>query len=185
MNCENFNDQLPEYLDGTLADGEQAAAREHVEKCVGCQRALAWQEAFAKTLRLSMNRQTQGLSLRPEMRRNIKKATEARAPLPTVLESIRAFFAFNWRRPAWAGAAMLGLLLLVFGNYFYQHPAKDFVQRIADKGDRYTYVINIPIQTETHVDRNQNNMTVDALVTGDSVIDLSFAEDNKRSTRSN
>ena len=44
------------------------------------------------------------------------------------------------------------------------------------KDNRITCVIEVPIQTEMHVFRRQNNMVVDAIVTGDSVIDASFSE---------
>jgi Putative zinc-finger len=180
MNCENFNDQMPEYLDGSLTTAQQASARQHVEKCLDCQRALARQEAFAKSIRLSLNRETEGLSLRPDTRRNIVKAFE-----PTRRASIWLFFEAIWRRPAWVGIVLTGLLLLISGRHFYRHPAKIPAQQTAAKDGRFTYAINVPIQTETQIDRRQNNMAVDAVVTGAGVIDLSFSEDNRQSPSMN
>ncbi len=176
MNCEDFNDQLPEYLDESLTAAQQTAAWEHVEKCIDCQRALARQQAFAKSIRHSLSQKTQGLSLRPEVRRNIVKAFE-----PTHQASIWSFFEAVWRRPVWVGVVLLGLLLLTFSNHFYRHPAKIPAQQTAAKDGRLTYAINVPIQTETHINRRQNNMAVDAVVTGVGVIDLSFSEDNRPS----
>ena len=176
MNCKDFNDQLPEFLDESLTTAQQAAARQHVEKCLDCQRALARQEAFAKSIRHSLNQKTQGRSLRPEVRRNIVKAFE-----PTRQASIWSFFEAIWRRPAWVVVVVLGFLLLISGRHFYRHPAKIPTQHIAAKDGRFTCVINVPIQTETHINRRQNNMAVDAFVTGSGVIDLSFSEDNRPS----
>src|SRR5260370_37117322 len=103
MNCENFNEWLPEYLDETLSTAEQAAAREHVQKCGACQQAVARQEAFAKSIRLSFNRETQGLSLSAETRQSILSALKQQRLQPTSWERLRTFFAVLWRKPVWAG----------------------------------------------------------------------------------
>jgi len=179
MNCENFNDRLPEYLDEALSAAEKADASEHVQKCGDCRRALARHEAFAKSLRLSFNRETQGLSLRPETRRNIFSALEPRGVLLTAWAYIRPFIEIIWRQPAWTGAFLLCLLLLISGSIFYRHPMKNTV-----KGERNNYVINVPLQTEIYVYRRQNNLVVDAVVTGTSIADASFSENVRPSTSS-
>src|ERR1700757_1993114 len=71
MNCEDFNDRLPEYLDETLSAAEQAAAREHVQDCAACRQALARHTAYAKSIRRAFDRETQRLSLSAEVRQNI------------------------------------------------------------------------------------------------------------------
>ena len=70
MNCKTFNDLLHEYLDETLDADVQAAAREHLEHCGDCRRALMREESFAKSLRHALDRATADLSVRPETRRN-------------------------------------------------------------------------------------------------------------------
>src|SRR5580704_16655018 len=124
MNCENFNDRLPEYLEDTLSTSDRGAAREHVQKCVACQQALAQQEALAKSIRLSFHRETQRLSLRPETKRNILNALIRQEFPPTAWERIQAFFAVLWRHPAWAGTVLLCLVLLLSGGRFYLDSAK-------------------------------------------------------------
>jgi anti-sigma factor RsiW len=183
MNCENFNDRLLEYLEGTLSAAEQAAAREHVQQCGACQQALARQEAFAKSIRHSFHLETQRLSLRPETRRNILNALKQPGSSPTAWENVQAFIAVLWRRPAWAGAILLCLVLLTSGGRFYLSSAERSSARGTVREDRMTCVIDVPIQTETRVYRRQNNMVVDAVVTENSVIDASFSE-NMRSSPS-
>jgi hypothetical protein len=183
MNCETFNDQLPEYLEDTLSTPEQGAAREHVQKCGACQQALAQQEALAKFIRLSFNRETQRLYLRPETRRNILNALKRPGFSPTAWERIQAFFAVLWRHPAWAGTALICLVLLISGSRSYLDSAKHSAAQATVKEDRITYIVDVPIQSEMHIYRRQDNMVVDAFVTENSVIDASFSE-NMRSSPS-
>jgi hypothetical protein len=184
MNCENFNDRLPEYLEDTLSTAEQAAAREHVQRCGACRQALAQQEAFAKSIRLSFNRETQRLSLRPEQKRNILNALKQPEFSPTAWEKIQAFFAVLRRHPAWAGTVLLCVVLLICGSRFYLDSAKQSSGQATVKDDRITWVIDVPIETEMHVYRRQNNMVVDAVVTEISVVDASFSENIRSSPSS-
>ena len=183
MNCEIFNDRLPEYLEDSLSAAQQAAAREHLQNCGACRRALARQEALAKSIRLSFNLQTQRLSLRPETRRNILNALKQPQFPPTAWENIQAFFALLWRHPFWAASLLLCLVLLISGSRFYLGSASRSSAQPDVNDDRITYVINVPIQSQMHVYRRQNNMVIDALVTEISVIDASFSE-NMRSSPS-
>lgn len=176
MNCEDFNDRLLEYLEDSLSTADQAAAREHVQKCGACQKALAHQEALAKSIRLSFHRETQRLSLRPETKRNVLNALNRPELPPTDRESIRAFFAVLWRRPARVGTALACLVLLISASRLHLDSANDFSARAPVKDDRITYDIDVPIQTEMHVYRRQNNMVVDAIVTENTAIDASFSE---------
>src|SRR5689334_16066344 len=118
MNCENFNNRLPEYLDDTLSAAEQAAAREHLQKCGSCQRALAHHEALAESIRLSFTGATQRLSLRPETRLNILNALERPKRSRPFWETIQALLTIPWRHPAWAGTVLLCLGLLIFSSRF-------------------------------------------------------------------
>src|SRR5271157_2737664 len=147
MNCENFNDRLPEYLEDTLSIAEQAAAGEHVQKCGACQQALAQQEALAKSIRLAFNRETQRLSLRPETRLNILNALKRPEFPPTAWENVQAFLTVLWRHPAWAGTVFLCLVLLICGSRFYLDSAKHPFAQSSVKNDRVTYLIDVPIQT--------------------------------------
>jgi anti-sigma factor RsiW len=160
MNCEEYNERLPEYLDETLPAAEQAAAREHVQKCGACRQAAARQEAFGKFIRLSFHRETQGLSLSPKSRQNILDALQHEETQP-----LRAFFAVVWRKPVWAGLAFLCLSLFIFGSYINR-------QAISREADA-TYVVDVPMGTETYFYRRQNNRVVDAVVTG--VLDANFS----------
>ncbi len=176
MNCEKFNDRLLEYLEDTLSLADQAAAREHAQKCVSCREALEQQAAFAKSIRFSFNRETQRLSLHPDTRRNILSALNPPKIPPAAWENIQAFFAVLRRYPVRVGAVLLCLVLLVSAGSFYLGSIKHSSPQATVKDDRITYVVDVPIQTEMHVYRKQNNMVVDAVVTEIGGMDASFSE---------
>lgn len=184
MNCENFNDRLLEYLEDTLSTADQAAARGHVLKCGACQKALARQEALAKSIRLSFHRETQRLTLRPETKRNILNTLKRPEVPSTAWERVQAFFAVLWRHPAWAGTVVVCLVLLISASRLRLDSANHSSSQTTLKDNRITYDIDVPIQTEMHVYRRQNNMVVDAVVTEISVIDASFSENMSSSPSS-
>jgi hypothetical protein len=184
MNCQTFNDWLPEYLEDTLSTADQAAAREHVQKCGACQMALARQEALAKSLRLAFQRETQRLSLSPETKRNVLNALKRPEFPPTAGERIQAFFAVLWRHPAWAGTVLVCLVLLIPVSRLYLDSARHSPAQPTAKDDRITCVINVPFQTEMRVYRRENNLVVDAVATENSVIEASFSENRGSSPAS-
>ncbi len=175
MNCDDFNDKLPEYLDGTLTASEQATASEHARECAACQKTLARQESLAKAIRVSLQCETGKLSLGAEARRKILAAT-TRKPEPAVWESFRAWFAATRRRMVLAGIAGLCFLLLISGGYLYLHSKNNSGREIATNDDRYTYVVDVPVRAEMYVFRTQGDTVVDAVITETGVADASFAE---------
>ena len=179
MNCEQFNDQLPEYLDKTLPAAALAAARDHVHQCDACQRNLARQEALAKSIRFSLHQETEGLSLSPEARRNILNTLNQKKlpaiPRDNILDRILDFFAILWRQPARAGAILLCLLLFISGSHFVLRQVIPASPPPTARDKRITYTFNVPIQATRHVDRRQGNMIVDSVVTEVGVVDADFS----------
>ncbi len=181
MNCNNFKAVLHEYLDETLPAGVQSAAREHLQHCSDCRRAVMREETFAKSIRHSLERATAGLSLRPEMRRNILKALESNSARPDTWWHIFKNFICTAVRPARASAALLCLLLLFFGVQFYRRMAKDSPPKTTAQASQYSWVIHVPIPAQTYVFQQQNNAVVDALAASVAVGHAGFFEDNKPS----
>lgn len=177
MNCEKFNDQLPEFLDETLSAAEQAAAREHVQNCVACRQALAREEALAKSIRLSFDLETQNLSLSAETRQSILKAWKQRElGRASAWERLREWCTIHPWKPALAGLVFFCcVLLFISGSRLLppQPPAR---------GSGEIYIIDVPMQAEVHLYRRQGNRVVDALVTGATVINASFLESPNSTT---
>jgi anti-sigma factor RsiW len=179
MNCNNFKARLHEYLDETLDAEVQAAAREHLDQCSDCRRAVIREEAFAKSLRHSLDRATAELSLRPEMRCNILKALESNSPPPSTWWLTCQNFICNIVRPARASAALLCLLLLFFGVQFYRRTTKESLAKASAQASQYSRVVHVPIPAQTHVFEHQNNAVVDAISASVAVGHAVFFEDKK------
>jgi len=181
MNCNNFKAVLHEYLDETLHAEVQAAAREHLQQCGDCRRAVMREETFANSIRHSLDRATAGLSLRPEMRRNVLQASESNSTLPNTWLHTCQNFICTAVRPARASAALLCLLLLFFGVQFYRRTAKDSPPKTTAQASQYSWVIHVPIPAQTYVFQHQNNAVVDAMAASVAVGHAGFFEDKKPS----
>jgi anti-sigma factor RsiW len=157
MNCQKFIEQLPEYLDETLPGTELAEAREHIVACEECRRAMARHTAFAKSIRLSFEREAEGVSLAAEARRKILLAAQR--------PERREIFALFWRHPVWTAAAAMGMALVVVAGLF---------RGLRNGPD--ICVVDVPIRTETHFYQRQKGSVVDDVVTEITVIDAAYSE---------
>lgn len=181
MNCNNFKAVLHEYLDETLDADVQAAAREHLQQCDDCRRAVMREETLAKSIRHSLDQATAGLTLRPEMRRDILQALEAKtAPPNSWLHAWRSFISIAMR-PARAGVVLLCFLLLFFGVQFYRRTAKNASTEPTPQTGHYTWVIHVPIPAQTYMFQHQNNAVVDAIAASVALGHAGFFEDKKPS----
>ena len=180
MNCGTFHDLLHEYLDERLDAEDQAAAREHLRQCDACRRAFLREQALAKSMRQFLDRATAGLSVRPGLRQNVLQALK---PEPVASNNWwSAWQRFISIRPAGAVAALLGVVLLFVGIQFYRRAAKDATPQTIAQTGHYTCVINVPMQTQTHVFRRQDNTVEDVIVSSTSVGHASFLEDREPSS---
>jgi predicted anti-sigma-YlaC factor YlaD len=174
MNCSEFNDQLQDYLDQTAVSDIPSAAREHLQQCAHCRRAFLREEALSKSIRHSLGRATAGISLRPDMHRDILKALSKsnRAPASNWMIAWQRFIALPVRLLG-AGVALLGLLLLFLVVESHRKTTKQATLQAFVPSGEYTCIIDVPIHSQTHVFRRQNNTVVDAIV---SEVTLGHAE---------
>jgi anti-sigma factor RsiW len=183
MNCEIFHGLLYEYLDETLDAEVKAAAREHLGQCDACRHAFLREQALAKSMRQTLDRATAGLSLRSGMRQSVLRALELKpAPSNAWSRAWQSFISIRIR-PAGAAATLLGLLFLFLGVFlgiqYYRQTAKDSDFQTTAQTGHYACVIDVPIQTQTHVFRRQDNTIEDAVASGASIGHAGFFEDSK------
>src|SRR5215211_6604749 len=77
MNCQEFTDQLPDYLDETLDAAVRADAHRHLEACRECQLALRRAQALGRSLQCALVRETAHLALTPDTRETILRAARS------------------------------------------------------------------------------------------------------------
>src|SRR5882757_2476132 len=107
MNCQEFNERLYEYLDEALPTDVEAAAREHLQLCEDCRRALGREKVMAQSIESSLNLATARLSVGPELLRRIVEAPQARPMAPGIVSLIWEWSALKSIRFAGAAAALL------------------------------------------------------------------------------
>ncbi len=164
MNCEDFRNRLYEYLDETLSAEVEAEARKHIEHCSACRYALQREEAATGLLRLSFDRATTHLALRPQLVRDIARGFSAET---------RPWHGWRqrWQRfvsmpVGVAGASVVLVVVLVLS--FATRPRRA-LERITTPGavqheTHQACVIEVPIRTQTHVFRRQGGAVVDETV---------------------
>lgn len=180
MNCEHFNDRLYELLDETLDDQTQAAAQAHLNQCEDCRRIFLREEALAKSMRNSLDRATGTLALTHVARRNILNSLEAKPGLSK-------FWAFAWRKfvlppkqlIAVSVTLLLVLLLLLVSGIYRRLRVDSATQSIAGVGHT-SYIVDVPIQTQTLTFRVERNTIVDTLVPDATVGRAYFVENNEQ-----
>lgn len=130
MKCRRFQDQLFEYLEGSLSAAAAAAAERHLAGCRACREAVRQEEALAQDLSRRLRQRAEGLKLAPEIRRDILAAARRGPTPPTLMELVMAW----WKRHALAlsvGAAALVLGAVLWLNQFPggQKPGVETAQR--------------------------------------------------------
>jgi len=81
MNCEQFQDQLFEYVEGSLAARQQGAADGHLTECVDCRLRLQQEQMVAQTLARGFRQSTERLALPPDFAGQLLRETRSQAPV--------------------------------------------------------------------------------------------------------
>jgi anti-sigma factor RsiW len=184
MNCKSFNDVLHEYLDETLDAEDQAAAREHLRRCDPCRSALLRERAFSESVGRSFDRTTAGLSLRSGMRQDVLRALESEPASSSAWSGIlRRLFSLRLR-PAGAMATFLGVALLILVAALHHHVSRDSAPQAVSQTGPVACVIHVPIRTQIHVFRRENNTVEDAVAYGTCVGHAGLPEISEPSTKS-
>jgi anti-sigma factor RsiW len=169
MNCQEFNERLYEYLDEALPTDVESAAREHLQLCEDCRRALGREKVMAQSIESSLNLATARLSVGPELRRRILEAPRARPVTPGIFSLIRELSALKSIRIAGAGAALLVSVWLFVGVQNHRHPAVNSARPVVPNNHREIYVVDVPFHTQTHLLQQQDGNVVDAIASSAAV----------------
>ncbi len=103
MTCDKFEDLLPFYAEGDIADDDRLRVDEHLKGCASCRESLAFFEDLETAL-------VSRSEIRPPARRTAAAVTERLG-----LDTRRRWYSISWAgAPALAGIALalVGVLLL-------------------------------------------------------------------------
>lgn len=163
MNCRRFQNQLYEYVEGSLSAGAQAAAERHLAGCSACRQAVRKEQQFAQILSNRLRQGTESLTLRPDIRHNILTASRCKPASRGVVESIVDL----WNRFAVPAAIAVSLVLAVtflLIRHFSGVRMHDMETARADGRNLQPAVsIQISCRLPTCTFRREGNLVVDTL----------------------
>ena len=137
-------------------------------------RSLQWQQATGNSIRYAFERTSADISVRPDMARDISERVA-----PDIWMRAWQRLIASRPRPILASATLFGLLLLVSGFLLHRWIGHSRVQS-NDHAAFDEYVIDVPIQTQTHVFERKDGEVVDAVSARASVAYARFASKGER-----
>ncbi|MGA2175803.1 MAG: zf-HC2 domain-containing protein [Verrucomicrobiota bacterium] len=171
MNCRDFQDEVFEFLDGTLSPGKRARAERHLAQCGVCREALRRHQQLAQSLPARLRRETESLALRPEVKRRIEAAFAEAATAPAAEHPLLGFL----RQFAWPAAIATALFVAV-GLSLYG-PFRAHVQNTetARQPEHNAAPVAISIRMSycdpTYVFHRENNLVIDVLTCTPQVVE--------------
>jgi anti-sigma factor RsiW len=162
MNCEQFQDKLFEYVDGTLSASELDAAQKHLSGCSACRKPVQEEQRRAQALTGRLQQSGQSLTLRPEIVRNILAA--ARAARPAATESFTDLW-MRWLRRAAIPAAFLVIVACMLIRTEIQAPVAIHVSTPTTINHQQPAVsIEMSYRLPRHEFHQEGNLVLDTLV---------------------
>jgi anti-sigma factor RsiW len=159
MNCRLFQNQIFEYLDGSLPPRAQVAAEEHLSACAACRLALSREQQTAQSLSDEFRNASASLRLPQDFGHNLLSALanerHARDEQPGIV--------LFWRRLAWPlVAAAAGLLVLAGALFLMRAPGPGMARpRPRSAGSGVTVQLSYVVPTYTF--RQEGGFVIDAL----------------------
>jgi anti-sigma factor RsiW len=142
MTCQEFTDQLPDYLDEALSAAVQADAQRHLATCRECQLVLRRTQALGRSLQRALEREAAHLALTPHAREAILRAARA-VPAEAPAERSAGQWLFGHPLRALAAAAALAAVLAITVRWQRQRSE----QRAGYGPGRSTWSIDVPFQS--------------------------------------
>jgi anti-sigma factor RsiW len=164
MNCSHFRERLPEYLDDSLLPQIRAAAARHVTQCAECRAALERAHCFAEEMQSTLTRMTAGVSVRPNLRRQIVCAAREMAAQPS-RSSLSEAWQWLAANPFRALGVAAGLACLLGLGAQLRRPLNAGARSPGSADSPAGYVVDVPFHTETRVFQYKDGKVIDAVVT--------------------
>lgn len=163
MNCNRFQNEVFEYLDGALSPGARESAEQHLGQCEACRAVLQRQREVAQRLSKRFHKDTAAISLNAGAQRRI---LEAMADHSADSEE-RFSFASLLVRLAWVGGLAACIVLVVWLKGGFPSTARPLASRSSHSQEKSRVAISVDISyaLPTCVSRQQGNEILDTLVT--------------------
>src|ERR1700722_6187367 len=109
MKCQWLQENLNEYLDGSLSSPEKAAAEKHLAQCGSCRELARRESKFAQTLTSRLEEAVENVTLDPATQRRMAMMLEQKFSAAYERTGISL-----WRRLVLPFAATAAILIVAF-----------------------------------------------------------------------
>ena len=176
MNCRRFQNELYEYLDGSLSRRGRAAAEEHLSACNACREMVSQERRRAQSLSDKFRAATDSLQLPGEVGHRVLAALADEHCTPNQQQHTVLFR----RRLAWQLAVAAAGLVLLVGFFLFVRPpgpgAPHSQPHVANKVVSAHFCYMVPIYTFRH----EGAFVIDALTYQTNVVDERLAVELNR-----
>jgi anti-sigma factor RsiW len=165
MNCENLQDWLHEYMDGSLDATAQVAADRHLAGCDACRRAVLREQQFAGRMSGQLRDGVANLTLRPEIRNRILKAAAGRPAAPGMLEIIEGWWN-SYARMVAIPASVLLVAAFLLAAHFHSREARVYHTETIASISREAcpaVAVEVSYQTPAYTFHREGNRVTDSL----------------------
>ena len=181
MNCENFQSELPEYVEGSLAPDKRQAADQHLVDCADCRHKLQRAQAMTQTLSQEFQQSVRHLTLPPDFLDRLVTARqeETSAKLVPLHESSESV----WVRFAWPVGIAAGVLVTSF-HTSHVVPGKPVPAATTVRSTAAFAPPNISLQfvycAPKYTFHREGNQVIDTLECDPRTVDISFHQDRQQ-----
>jgi anti-sigma factor RsiW len=164
MNCRRFQNEIYEYLDGSLCPRAQAAAEEHLSACAACRQVVSQERRSAQSLSDKFRRATDSLQLPPDFGPRVLAALADEHHAPEEQPTTVLF----WRRLAWPLALAASGLVLLAGLFFFVGVPRLGTAHPHSSGGGVTVQLSYVVPAYTF--RKEGEFVIDALIYQTNVV---------------
>jgi hypothetical protein len=169
MNCQQLQECLYEYLDGSLSRSDTAAAQSHLTGCSACRAAVQRELQLAQSLSRQLEQSVESLSLDSNTRRAIAVTVKRKIAKTSERPPISL-----WSRLTlpFATATVILTAAILIGHHFIagRDPHLETVP-VAPQAGNGDVLVHISYSVPGYAFRKEGNLVTDALISDAHVED--------------
>ena len=159
MNCESLQENLYEYLEGSLPPSRKAEAEKHLVECSACRETVRLEQELARSLSHRFDQSVQSVSLDLHAQRRMATAVERK--FSSDHQRVPISFWQRWALPLAATAVVL-VCAVWMGHNFLSRPASS--PRIPIHVADQMVVVHVSYSTPRYIFQRVGNTVVDTLI---------------------
>ena len=182
MKCRWLQQNLNEYLDGSLSSPEKAAAEKHLAECGACRELVRRESRFAQTLSRRLGEAVDNVTLGPVAQRRMAMMLEQKFSTAHEQAGISP-----WRRLVLPFAATAAILLVVFALrpvFFASDRSRSQTLPAPAYGGVQDVHAHLSYYARTYTFRKEGNLVIDAYTSDERVADGLLVKNINPSTES-